>query len=605
MNRRAFTRRGWGAVLLAVLAVLTVVAIGVVSSLGLVMAGTRAEWRRESGRRLFRLAESGLQRGMFAVSRGQTEAAHLGAAEFADLLEAGLNLQVVIEPLGDTLFDLTSTASDAATGLSRTLHARVRRDGPALAQVSAPAMPLIADPTAAGLSPGPLGLAGPRRLAPPAAAPAGVAPEATPDRAGGDPLPGALPTVFDCALFLDNHLAAWERELRIFGDLRANGDVTLSDTVEIEGRVFAHGAIRAVPGHPHLEGTEDRWHPGVDRLRMPNLFARPGSWEAIAEARGGTVRQGETTLIRGVRRGSIHLHGTEENPIRVDGPVAVTGDVILRGQITGRGTLSAGRNLYIAGDLTYARRPPVDAEGRLRPRGAAPGLPPTLAQRLAWVRASLACDLVVLAARENIFFGDVTHPLWRDAVWPALAQAGDESALGPDGLAGTADDGTAFEHDWDGDGALERDAWFDADGDTVLDRAKTWDEGVALDLSNPHEWSGYPLRADGTPEPYGAFADDAIERLDGVFCAGHAFAGRTHATSLHIGGAVAARDAVIVAAGPVQISHDERLLSAHRLAPDGLTAPLALERFLPGVVFTESGPLRRTEIVSWSVGGDP
>ena len=51
------------------------------------------------------------------------------------------------------------------------------------------------------------------------------------------------------------------------------------------------------------------------------------------------------------------LVGTWDNPIDLKGPFVVPGDVIIKGVVTGRGTIYSGRNIHVAGEITYKKPP--------------------------------------------------------------------------------------------------------------------------------------------------------------------------------------------------------------------------------------------------------
>ena len=61
--------------------------------------------------------------------------------------------------------------------------------------------------------------------------------------------------------------------------------------------------------------------------------------------------------------GNVVLEGTEANPIVLNGDVYVSGDVVIKGVVTGRGAIYAGRNLYVAGNLTNKNKADQPAAG--------------------------------------------------------------------------------------------------------------------------------------------------------------------------------------------------------------------------------------------------
>lgn len=99
----------------------------------------------------------------------------------------------------------------------------------------------------------------------------------------------------------------------------------------------------------------------------------------------------------GVVEGNLVLVGTDANPIELNGNVFVTGDIIIRGPVKAgtQGALYAGRNVYIAGDVTYQD----DFSGGYPLESDADG------------RAAVGENLseLRLAARNNIVVGDWTY----------------------------------------------------------------------------------------------------------------------------------------------------------------------------------------------------
>jgi hypothetical protein len=85
--------------------------------------------------------------------------------------------------------------------------------------------------------------------------------------------------------------------------------------------------------------------------------------------------------------GNLILVGTDANPIRIEGKIAVNGDVMISGPIEGTGQIFAKRNMYFAGDTTYA-----DASGSFGES------------------AGGTDNLVAYAAGGNILVGDYLTP---------------------------------------------------------------------------------------------------------------------------------------------------------------------------------------------------
>jgi hypothetical protein len=95
--------------------------------------------------------------------------------------------------------------------------------------------------------------------------------------------------------------------------------------------------------------------PGLDREAIKG--------SASGSITGGTIRTvasnstwasgpGTSPSISKTFDGNVVLEGTASNPIVLDGDVYVSGDVVIKGVVTGRGAIYAGRNMYVAGNLT-------------------------------------------------------------------------------------------------------------------------------------------------------------------------------------------------------------------------------------------------------------
>lgn len=96
-----------------------------------------------------------------------------------------------------------------------------------------------------------------------------------------------------------------------------------------------------------------------------------------------------------VIEGNLVLVGTKDNPIKLDGDVYVTGDVVIKGVVEGQGAIYSGRNVYVAGDITYKNVPqdwPLKND----------------AQAVQAVQQGGADELRI-AARSNVVIGDWTY----------------------------------------------------------------------------------------------------------------------------------------------------------------------------------------------------
>lgn len=364
--------------------------------------------------------------------------------------------------------------------------------------------------------------------------------------------------VLDYIYFVNN--MGWlyrppDKNFQAWGDVRSNGDFYFFGKPVVHGHVFAHLDIIGRVNGPALRGQ----HPGVDQLVMPNLYDLE-IYKGMAEEWDSSVRIAGETKIDQVFNGNIYLAGTEEDPIVIDGPVVVTGDVIIKGPVTGQGTIYAGRNIYIADNITYV-------DGPNTPRATQPGL----FHKAQWVEQNMDKDLLVLAATENILYGDVTSGGWLNKVfygeglywWPGLQAFGDELHIGADGIPGTEDDDIPYDHD--GDPSTPPTTWYDLDGDGVVDGNYDYTDDVALgDLAT---YANYPQH-NGNPKPFSSIATNDIELMEMVAFTNHAFAGlSTDPERLTVNGALIGKDMGILYAEALFLNYDERIHSRYLTDP--------------------------------------
>jgi hypothetical protein len=531
-----------GIALLIVLVILTIVSIGIISTMGVVISGSRLENRRDSSRLLYYTGESGLQYGMYEVSAHESPEGVFTSEAFPSLLVEGVDLTVTIAAAGiENHWDVTSHATDSRTGMDKTLNARIRRT------------------------------------------------EETITHNEYD-----IPKIFDYIYFLNNWAWFWGDTINAHGDSRSNGDFDLRDNPDVYGQLYAHGEIR---GNAEGYASDPLYrHPGVDTLTMPNLYNDFSYYEALAMAEGSTVSQGGSGVVSSVHSGDLYLSGTAEDPVVIDGPVVVTGNLIIEGYFTGQGALYVGNNLYIADNLQYADGPSLNPAGLPRPTNSEPSTPPSFGDRQAWVEGNLDSDLIAYAARESIFFGDVTSGVW-DYPMSFLDDWGAESQIGPDGIPGTGDDGTSFYHDWDGDGTDEYSPWYDVDGDAVVDDDYTWNDvrGPIQDLTT---FDNYPTDDFGDPVSFSTIANNGITSINGIFYTNHAFSGRTTAGPDQINGAVITKDEAIIYNSAIHLSYDERIHSDFRDPANNVVDVINLDSLLPIVVIDEV--VHTTEVVAWA-----
>jgi hypothetical protein len=110
--------------------------------------------------------------------------------------------------------------------------------------------------------------------------------------------------------------------------------------------------------------------------------------------------------INGILEGNVVLNGRDAGPLRINGRVFVRGDVVIFGEVQGQGEIYAGRNIFIADDLTY-RNPPQLFDGSEESNGrmAFAYQTPT-ARTLATEMDAAGNDRLALFATNNIVIGD-------------------------------------------------------------------------------------------------------------------------------------------------------------------------------------------------------
>lgn len=101
---------------------------------------------------------------------------------------------------------------------------------------------------------------------------------------------------------------------------------------------------------------------------------------------------GNSTNVSGIQEGNVYLHGTEANPILLDGEVAIDGDVILSGYVKGSGTLMVSGNVYMPSDVKYLDAANLDGD------------------RIFGTAADGTANALAIGIGNNAVLGDPTHP---------------------------------------------------------------------------------------------------------------------------------------------------------------------------------------------------
>lgn len=353
--------------------------------------------------------------------------------------------------------------------------------------------------------------------------------------------------VFDYGYFINNWGWFYGSGITSRGDVRSNGRFDFRSRPRVEGDIYAGYEVDdGGQGIRGSGGDPENQHPNSEKLGMPNLEDL-SYYENKATSSGSSIKVNGVTLVDGVfgddvdENGNIVLIGTHSKPIVIDGPVVIRGDVVIKGVVEGQGCIYAGRNVYLADDIQYRTAPSSP-----RPAANNPGAVDN------WVNAHKDKDLVGFAARESIIMGDYTGETggrWYSNYW--LFNMGDED-VGEDGIPDTDD-----AHEDDGVFQSEHE---DLDGDGVRDHDYGWtDVQTQVPIT---EFANCPNNVND----FGDIADNALNRLDGVFYTNHAFAGRT-GNGVQINGAIVSKDEAIIYRNTLTINYDERLHS--RYATDG------------------------------------
>lgn len=260
--------------------------------------------------------------------------------------------------------------------------------------------------------------------------------------------------VFDHAYFVNNYGWFSGSTITANGDVRANGDMSLSSGPKVNGHVYAaentelrvlgnvsgsanydnaqtyrnatYGTQnRARPlqqaagdgGYDPPKSDRERLHSQAENIEMPWIsdlgqYIEYGQTPEIQSTlkQGGTYYVDNRTSNRGKDNYGYYtgtgpsgnaempdnhalvLEGTYNNPIELNGPVVISNDVVIKGYVTGQGTIYSQRNIHIVGNIQY-KNPPTWADKQQN-------------------SANSEKDLLCLAARGNIVLGDPTSSSW-------------------------------------------------------------------------------------------------------------------------------------------------------------------------------------------------
>ena len=352
-----------------------------------------------------------------------------------------------------------------------------------------------------------------------------------------------------------------------------------------------------------MAANADNQHEWQDQVQMPNLN-NLDIYESMAVNEGATVSIGGSVVANGVlgddasEPQNLYLEGTAANPIVLNGPVVVRGDVIIKGVVTGQGSIYAGRNVYIAESVEYLNGPAT-------PRPASNDE----ATVESWLAANQAADAMGLFAREHVVVGDYTHHYFGHYVgnWlnhPLNASSEDagadgiqNTALGPDGIAGTADDDVL-----EGDGVWTVDYYTaiddaaglippgysvgdpipgsgeDIDGDGIQDHAIALSDFNLQDaISDASAWAG---NRPATASNFSDVSSIYIDKLESSIYTNHAVAALmlNFGGTIEINGSIVSRnESLVYGADHLYMNHDPRLLGSDVARTYGVQMPIDWE----------------------------
>ncbi len=193
------------------------------------------------------------------------------------------------------------------------------------------------------------------------------------------------------------------------GNHSANGTGTLNayriNGSLVTGDVEANSTNSALPQDTDGDGIPD--FPPIKRavaLASANGSLSGGTIVALNPGQvlnATTLTSAQVGNISRTHNGNLVLIGTPSNPIVLDKDIYVSGDVVIKGVVRGRGAIYTGRNLYIAGNVTYQNPPSKPGQG------ICTGV--TDPNQCARLNIANGRDELRLAARGNTIVGDYTE----------------------------------------------------------------------------------------------------------------------------------------------------------------------------------------------------
>jgi len=391
--------------------------------------------------------------------------------------------------------------------------------------------------------------------------------------------------VFDYEYFLNNWGWWWGNTITGNGAQRANWDFDFRDGPTVNGAIYAADQVEenetpiqnySTPPFAGLAGADETnlVHQGAPRVTMPNLLnfsnyiaaamtntSSNGLWIGTNQLVAGALTNSYTNNPGGnggnlTPQTGLYVVGTPSSPIVIKGTVVISGDLVIQGTVKGQGTLYVGGNLYIASNITYANGPNFSTAPETQ----------SAAARDSWVAQNMTNDLIAYAVRGSILAGDVTNPDWINYCFnypgSGLANVGDESHLGADGIAGTPDDNIPFLHP---NGSMS--TWYDSDGDGIIENNYNYNTDINMTSTRASYILRYPT-VGGAPVSYSQLATDNMGTLQGIFYTDHAAAMRMDQSTAIFNGVIVSRNEQIVFQNYLNLIYDSRVNSRYNNNPN-------------------------------------
>ncbi len=154
------------------------------------------------------------------------------------------------------------------------------------------------------------------------------------------------------------------------GPTDVDGQPATVNGAQIDGIVEVESTNRRLPKDTDDDGVPD--FPPINREKARN--SADGSVKVANQVGGAMIKtigwnQDLNNLNAGsgrldsVTNGNVIMIGTNANPIDLTDDIYVEGDVIIKGVVTGQGAIYAGRNIYLAGNVTVKNPPDAPNEG--------------------------------------------------------------------------------------------------------------------------------------------------------------------------------------------------------------------------------------------------